>query len=202
VTGDAGTGLRERKKQRTHAEITAAAARLFAERGFDAVTIDEIAEAADVSPRTFYRYVSSKEDLVFGDLAETIEGMERLLAARPADEPVLDSLRAIVMIRAEEIDRDPERTIRQGSLIRSTPALQLRRHERQAALEAALTPLVAARLGTDDPTDLRAALVVAATFTAFRVATVAWLDRSDPTTLTQLLDDALAQLAAGLGDLT
>ena len=77
------TGLRERKKERTRAEIERVAMRLFLERGFDAVTVDEIGAAAEVSHRTFYRYFSSKEDLVLRDARDFLDEMRTELAQRP-----------------------------------------------------------------------------------------------------------------------
>jgi AcrR family transcriptional regulator len=191
------TGLRERKKQRTRADLADAADRLFAERGFDDVTIDEIAEAADVSPRTFYRYFASKEDLVLGGMDEVHETFRSHLATRPPDEPVIDSIRAAFAALAGDMSRDPERSLRQGALIRSTPSLVLRRVQRQAALEAQVTPMLAERLGSSGPDDLRAPLLLACAFSAFRIATIAWMQSGATASLPDLIDDALAQLAHG-----
>ena len=193
------TGLRERKKQQTRADLTDAAERLFAERGFDDVTIDQIAEAADVSPRTFYRYFASKEDLVLGGMDEMHDLFRALLATRPADEPVVDSLRSAFAALASDMERDPERSLRQGALIRTTPSLVLRRVQRQAALEAQIAPVLAERLGSSGSGDLRAPLLVACAFSAFRVATIAWMTGGATTSLADLIDDALAQLAHGFG---
>jgi AcrR family transcriptional regulator len=88
-------GLRERKKERTRAEIERVAMRLFVERGFDAVTVDEIGAAADVSHRTFYRYFSSKEDLVVRDIRDFLDEMQIAFDQRPGSEPVIESIRAV-----------------------------------------------------------------------------------------------------------
>ena len=75
-------GLRERKKQRTREQIIAAAMRLFAERGYHATTIADIATAADVAPRTFFSYFSSKEAVVFHDLDRDLEALALAQRAR------------------------------------------------------------------------------------------------------------------------
>ena len=81
-------GLRERKKQRTRAELTDAAFRLFADRGFDETTIEDIVEQVEVSPRTFFRYFDSKEDVVIGFFDDLGLELRSMLAARPPDPAV------------------------------------------------------------------------------------------------------------------
>src|SRR5512147_435167 len=77
--------LRQRKRARTRAALIASALELFARQGYEATTIDEIAAAADVSPRTYFRYFATKEEVALGeDVGHEIIG---LIAARPAEEP-------------------------------------------------------------------------------------------------------------------
>lgn len=86
-------GLRERKKERTRDAIRDAAHDLFVEHGFAGTTIDDIAAAADVSPRTFFRYFASKEEVLFSRFDETLDLLQDFLHSRPADETVTESLR-------------------------------------------------------------------------------------------------------------
>src|ERR1700675_1702749 len=89
-------GLRERKKERTREALEAAAFDLFERKGFDHTTVEEIADACDVSRRAFFRYFSSKEDPFAGDHAAKSALITSLLAARPADEPALESIRKVI----------------------------------------------------------------------------------------------------------
>ncbi|HEY7263542.1 MAG TPA: TetR family transcriptional regulator [Trebonia sp.] len=84
-------GLRERKKEQTRQRIAAVAVRLFAERGFDAVTVNEIAEAAEVSKATLFAYFPSKESLVLGGVAG--DDLAAVAAARPPGQSFLAALR-------------------------------------------------------------------------------------------------------------
>ena len=81
-------GLRERKKVRTRDAIRDAAHDLFVLRGFAATTVDDIAAAADVSPRTFFRYFASKEEVLFSRFDEVLDLLGEFLDSRPEDEPV------------------------------------------------------------------------------------------------------------------
>jgi AcrR family transcriptional regulator len=86
-------GLRERKKQRTREQIVEAAMGLFAERGYQATTIADIANAADVAPRTFFSYFPSKEAVVFHNVDRDLEGLASTLRDRLAGENAFDALR-------------------------------------------------------------------------------------------------------------
>lgn len=93
MTTQAPAGRRERKKLQTRDALREAARRLFAEQGYDATTVKEIAEAADVAERTFFRYFGAKEDLLLPDLVLLFQAFERATAARPADEAPLTAVR-------------------------------------------------------------------------------------------------------------
>ena len=100
-------GLRERKKERVRLAIQREAIRLFLDQGFDQTTVEQIAEAADVSPATIYRYFTSKEDLVVTDEYDPI--IIQALLERPADEPLIESVRAMMLgVMAEYFERDRE----------------------------------------------------------------------------------------------
>src|ERR1700722_16558026 len=90
-------GLRERKKARTSQALEDAALELFATKGFDATTIEEIADAVEVSPRTFFRYFTSKEEVLFAKDARKEGELATFLTARPPGESVLEKLRAALL---------------------------------------------------------------------------------------------------------
>lgn len=86
------TGLRERKKLQTRRQLMYTAIRLFTERGFDEVTVEEISDAANVSPSTFFRYVDSKAGAVFGFADERLIQLQRMLEDKPATATVLETV--------------------------------------------------------------------------------------------------------------
>ena len=91
------SGLRERKKRRTRQALATAALRLFAERGYEETTIADIAAAADVSPRTFFSYFPSKEDVVFAEVDDRLEEVADRMAHRPPGEPPLETIRTAMV---------------------------------------------------------------------------------------------------------
>src|SRR3954454_11763382 len=101
-------GLRERKKSQTRERLMYAANRLFAERGFDQVTVEDVAAEADVSPRTFFRYFDPKAGVVFGAARDRIGRMEALLDARTTDQSVLDVFRGYWLGEAGDLYEHPD----------------------------------------------------------------------------------------------
>ncbi|MBL7494775.1 TetR family transcriptional regulator [Frankia sp. CNm7] len=113
--------LRAKRAEMMTAEVEAAALRLFEERGFDQVTVDEIAAEARISVRTFYRYFPAKEDVLLLKIDRGNETLRAALAARPADEPALRSLRRAV---EESVSREDARLTRQWTaVVAATPVV-------------------------------------------------------------------------------
>src|SRR4051812_629037 len=147
-------GLRERRKKLTAAELEAAALRLFGERGFDAVTVDDIAAEADVSRRTFFRYFASKEDVLLADHFVQLARLREAMTARPADEPVLTALRNALLSMSSDFEDRREMVILRGRIMRETPSLQARSLVHQKTWEDAMQLMVAERLAVDPALDL------------------------------------------------
>lgn len=191
-------GLRERRRRRTLAQLEEVALRLFDQRGYDAVTVDDIAAAADVSRRTFFRYFAGKEDVLFADQQERAEALRRALAARPSDEPPMTALRRALMSMATDYEIDRERLLRRARIMWATPSLQARSMANQRTGEQFVTELMAEWLGVDPVTDLRPAIVAASTLAAVRVAFTAWLAGGGKADLPALAGEALDLLDGGL----
>jgi AcrR family transcriptional regulator len=191
-------GLRERRKRLTATELEAAAYRLFGERGFDAVTVDDIAAEADVSRRTFFRYFASKEDVLLADHFVQLARLREAIAARPPDEPIVTALRNALLSLTGDFDDRKEMIILRGRLMRDTPSLQARSLVHQKLWEDAMQEMVAARLGVDPVADLRPGLVSATTLAAMRVAFTNWLAAGCDGDLIKLTTEALDLLDGGL----
>ncbi|HEV7688370.1 MAG TPA: TetR family transcriptional regulator [Acidimicrobiia bacterium] len=191
-------GLRERHRKRTAADLEEAALGLFCERGFDAVTIDDIATAADVSRRTFFRYFASKEDVILSDHPRRLDELQAALDRRPADEPALAALRHAVMSLADSYAEQREHMLRRFSLMTATPALQARSLCLQRNWETSVTEMLAARMGVDPTRDLRPGVVAATTMAAMRVATANWLAGGGRAELPVIVATALDLLDGGL----
>ena len=163
-------GLRERKKEKTRADLRACAARLFTAHGFDGTTIADIAACANVSERTFFRYFDSKEALLLPDSVDLFALIEAELAARPADEEPFAAVRAAVLAAAK-----PFAATSLTALTHSRPDEQTAAAALLARgffdFEHRLTGLVRDRLPADEPNaDLRAAVIAGAALSAARAA--------------------------------
>jgi AcrR family transcriptional regulator len=193
--------LRERKKARTRRALVEAALRLFAERGFEATTVADIAEAADVSPRTFFTYFPAKEDVLFADAQDRIDRLQDALAKRAPDESLLDALRRA----AREVLADPtfraeaQRTHMQ--VIAANPALGARGLQDLLAAEQVVAAAIATDLGVDQ-TDLQPQVAAAAAVNALRGAFMAWFLSGASGDPQPAFDQALDLLEHGLGTLS
>ena len=191
------SGLRERKKQATRLALHEAALHLVAERGLDGVSVDDIAERADVSPRTFFNYFPAKDDAVLG-LDETDH--DRLVAAflaRPAGESPLQALRAVARDQAagmaEETDLWPLRM----RVIDAHPALLGRLSASFGRAETAMARAIAQRTGTSAH-DVLPVLLAGVAGVAMRTALHRWLATDFTASLPDLVDEAWELLAKGL----
>jgi AcrR family transcriptional regulator len=188
-------GLRERKKLRTEADLRDAALRLALERGFDHVTIDDIAAAVEVSKTTFYRYFDSKEDALLGNPTEKTQRLKLALADQPDGDATLSAVRNAIMSFTNSYEHDRDATLARGRIIRSTPSLQARNLEHQALWEQQLAEFVAGRLGAEPDADLRARVVAAIVVATLRATLDYWRDTNGRDDLAELMDTTLAMLA-------
>lgn len=190
-------GLRARRRERTRDDIEASALALFVEHGYDETTVEEIAEAALISPRTFFRYFASKEDVLLAGGRDEMTLAARSLAERPTDEPLMDSLRGLLEIFAELHSTDRERQLCRIGLCKTTPHLAAAFLEMVHGMELVLRDFVAARLGLE-PSDRRPRLVAAAFGTGFRVAAETWQESDGTEDMTLLVRDNVETLVAPL----
>ncbi|HEY8477220.1 MAG TPA: TetR family transcriptional regulator [Chloroflexota bacterium] len=153
--GESRVSLRERKKIETRQALEEAALRLFAAKGFDRVTVEEIAGTVGVSSRTFFRYFRSKEDLVLGPMLDVRRVIETALAERPAHEPVIEVLRRAMERLALHLDGLGPELSRRSAIMRATPSLAARAVQLREAWRDLLVQAAAARLATDPTIDLR-----------------------------------------------
>jgi AcrR family transcriptional regulator len=147
--------LRDRKKERTRRAIGDAALRLFVERGFDAVTVADIAAEADVGTRTLHRYYASKDELLFAEDDDHREELAELLRERPAGEAPEVTLAAVIGPMVERFaDRLADARAREA-LIAGNPALQARELAKRNAVESLVAEHLAHRMGVEVGVDVR-----------------------------------------------
>lgn len=193
-------GLRERKKARTRRTIEAAALDLFERSGFYGVTIDEIASAADIAPRTFFHYFGTKEQVVLAELEARLGRVVAGLAGRPTDESPWSALRSTFMEVAADHVAHREQHLRRLRLVHSTPALAAANLEMQARWERTVAAEVATRLGVDPARDIRPALLAGSAVTVVRAAMALWVSNDGRDDLPDLVANGFDLLAGGLGE--
>ena len=199
-TGNRPVGLRERKKTQTRRALEDVALDLFERQGFDHTTVEEIAAACDVSPRTFFRYFSTKDQVLFGDEDPEFANLLADLEHRPADEPPFRSVRAAVDAMIESFADGRDSLVRRARIIATTPSLE---HHTDAhlgkvdALIDALSRRDAAAGVTPRPLELR--LVANVAFAAFHAAAETWIADGATGDLFAIVDESFNRVEAGLG---
>jgi AcrR family transcriptional regulator len=186
-------GLRERKKIALRERLRAIALRQFAERGYDEVTVDDIADAAEVSPRTFYRYFASKEQVLFDQWEFETQVVIDTLLARPADESLSRSLAEAFLAKACLDEADLAVYYDWLCTLHAAPSVL---ESIQARGSQFVTGLVAERMGVPAD-DVRPAAMVAAVMAATREANVDWVASGGRASLPDLMRRALALLPEG-----
>jgi AcrR family transcriptional regulator len=189
-------GLRQRKKQKTRWAIQEHALRLFAEQGYDATTIDQIAAAAEVSPSTFFRYFPTKEDLVIADEYDDvlIEGLRN----QPPEVPPLRAVREVMgatlrQMGPEERARVWERT----RLTMAVPALRARSLENFLTTTRLLREAFGRQTGRS-PDDLELRVLAGAIVGALVAALELWVESNEGEGFDEIVDRTLARLESGL----
>lgn len=201
-------GLRARKKRAASAAIAATARRLFAERGFDAVTVAEVAAAADVSEKTVFNHFATKQDLAFAGREQGIMRLVADIAERPPGACVLDVFRALTNTVIDDfVAGGDEDLLTVARIIRGSRSLQERLTVGWESGAAAITAVIAETSGAADD-DLVPGIVARTLWwthrSIFLIALTGLLAEEDRDELVARLrvaaDRAYDQLAGGLGE--
>jgi len=184
--------LWSRSRQAAYAEISGVAMRLFLDQGFDQTTIDQIAQTAGISRRSFFRYFGTKEDIVLGDLASQGDLVRGALEAVPLDVPPWEALRqALRAIDALEVD--PQVRLRISRMMYETPSLRARSIEKHLHWQSLLVPNIRLRLGVApaDTASPAADAIVASAIACLDVAGEIWTRSGGTLDLAGLYDEAV-----------
>ena len=201
----APASLRERKKQATRRSLRRIALDLVAERGFNQVTVEDIAAAADVSPRTFFNYFPSKEAALFGADPERTAMLRRRIVEEAPGEPALEALRRIMIDEARarsaeiaDLGGEKEEWMRHMRVTQADPHLRAARAAHMASVESEIAGAVAERLGTDPERDPYPIVLASAAMAVMRAAYMFWPVSGGAVPLEEFADAACQALANGL----
>jgi AcrR family transcriptional regulator len=191
-------GRREAHKQATRQALTAAAREMFAERGYDQTTVRDIADAARVTERTFFRYFASKEDLVLGELVDLMPELADRIAAQPADVPIMRAIRdALLAMAAADSGPGP------GLIFSGPPLLRQPRINGRLVMiiESGLADGVERRIGPAGGTRFQAEVLARVAIAALRSCLITFHGHGGPAVgegsrgaLLQLVDEAFGLL--------
>ncbi|MFI2763623.1 TetR family transcriptional regulator [Streptomyces echinatus] len=195
-TSTAPLGLRERKKQKTRERVRREAYRLFTEQGYEATTVDQIADAAEISSSTFFRYFPTKEDVVIQD--EYDPALAEAVRARPTGEPIVDAiLGSLKGSLGAMLQQDRESLLLRTRLTLNDPALRARNVAEQERSERAMAEVIAERTGRE-ATDLEVRCAAAALIAVFTTLVRHWVEGDGKEDLAALYERHLPLLSRGL----
>jgi AcrR family transcriptional regulator len=196
--------LRERKKLATRRLLRRAALDLIAERGLANVTVEDIAEAADVSPRTFFNYFPSKEAVFFGGSPDRAAELRAGIVSAVPGQPALDALRQVLTRDSEamadelrSLGGDPADWLRRMKVARTDPLVRAAQAAQMAMIERAIADGLAARLGSDQETDPYPGVLAAAAVSMVRACLFFWAGVGGTVPLGELIEQAFKALGDG-----
>jgi AcrR family transcriptional regulator len=191
-------GLRERKKAATRKALGEAALTLAMEHGVAHVTAESIGALADVSPRTFHNYFSSKEEAIVSVLADRGQAMIEALRGRPDGEPIWDSLERVVLELIDGDEGSNDQFVAQMTFIHDNADLLMQELGVMKAVGEGLAKVIAERTGTDVDRDLYPRLQASAVAVCSSVAKEAWIANPSAGSLADFVTQAFSQMRAGL----
>jgi AcrR family transcriptional regulator len=192
-------GLRERKKAATRQSLGYAAMRLAVERGIDNVLVEDIAQAAGVSTRTFNNYFASKYEAICALTFDRAVRMGTALRDQPAGEPLWQAITNAVMSEYGVADRALDEQWMAGvRLVTSAPELRGEYLKVQAMNQYALAEAIAVRTGFRPDASMFPRILAASVTAAVQAALERWLYADPPTALAPLISESLRQLAEGM----
>jgi AcrR family transcriptional regulator len=196
---EAAAGLRERKKVATRRALGLAAMRLAVDRGLDNVLVEDIADAAGVSPRTFNNYFASKHEAICALGFDRAMRIGAALRERPSAEPLWEAITAAVMSEYGSADRALGEDWMTGvRLVTSEPALRGEYLKVQAMTQYSLAEAIALRMGFKAGASMFPRILAASVTAAVQAAMERWLHSDPPTALAPLIRRSLQQLADGM----
>jgi AcrR family transcriptional regulator len=186
--------LRERKKERTREQLVDAALRLFTQRGYEETTIDDVVDAVEVSPRTFFRYFQSKEDVLVAWVDEFIERVRHALTARPPDEEPFTALGNALTEAVAVYESKRTHFIALERFIARTPAVRAQKLEKLGRCAQVMSEAVAQRLGVDAQRDLAPRLLANCAIGILGAAVNTWISQGGKESLARIVDHAFGCL--------
>ncbi len=195
--------LRERKKIKMREELVEAAFKLFVQKGFDNTTINDIANLVDVSPRTFFRYFSSKEDVVLDYQLVEYDEIITALESRPANEPILLAMRKASVNVTRSCEQgaygiDPNRFKTLRDLNRNHPSIRAKNHEILKAKKQLLTELIAKKMGVDYLYDVRPTILSTLLEYVYSATYDIWKEHKDRASFYDVLDETFILIEKGM----
>lgn len=182
-------GLQERKRRALRTELSDVVLQLLTDRDFESVTIDEMAAAAGVSRRTFFRYFTSKDDVVFAFLDQwALRLCDDIVARPPGEDPVTAVQHSFRQLTAAYEGR----ALALVRLVQRTPSLRSQERIHREHLRLAIVEALGRRLGLDPQEDLRPHVLASIAFAPLDAAMVAWFGARSDQDVGSLLDEALA----------
>lgn len=193
-------GRREQNRRERRRRLEDSALALFERDGYDATTIEHIAAAAGLAPRTFFSYFASKDDLVVADYAQRLDRILRELGAQPADLTAWDALQRAFAAVAVDYEEQADRIRRRFQIMVTNPSVMARSLQLQAGWEVAVAAALRTRSGVPEH-DVMAPLLAASALAVMRASVQRWLTAGESLVLPELVEAGFRRLGDGLGDL-